>query len=127
VNAEGFGYAHTMSPPRHPAPPRQPVDRDSAIEQRWTARWEPWCVIQSKREADPANALSQLKVIHRSRCVNSLNAGLAWTTILRSEIDSPLNGEVWFNAMLRLSVDRRRSRMGRQKGKRKKYDKGKVE
>jgi|ERR1700680_292958 len=108
--------AHTMDPPRIPHPPRQPVDRDSAIAGRWETRWLPWCAIQSKRDPDPANALAQLKVTHRSRSVNCLNAGLAWTAILRSEIDSPLNGEVWFNAMLRLSVERRRSRMGRRKG-----------
>jgi hypothetical protein len=127
VNAEGLGYAHTMSPPRHPASPRQPVDRDSAISQRWETRWLPWCAIAAKRDADPANALAQLKVTHRSRCVNCMNAGLAWTTILRSEIDSPLNGEVWFNAMLRLSVERRRSRMGRRKGYSKNKKKGKVD
>lgn len=111
----GLGYAHAM--PSFPASVRQPKDRESAISQRWESRWCAWVAMASKLEEDPAAAFSRMKITHHSRCAAALNAGLAWTTILRSEIDSPLEGEVWFNAMLRLSVERRRARMGRQKGR----------
>ena len=116
---EGTPYlqAHTMDPPRFPASPRQPRHRDAAIALRWESRWSAWAAMASKLENDPAAAFSRMKITHHSRCAAALNAGLAWTTILRSEIDSPLEGEVWFNAMLRLSIERRRSRMGRQKGR----------
>ncbi len=81
--------------------------------------------ISSKHELDPSAALAQFKIVHHSRCVAALNAGLAWTTILSSEIDCPINSNLVFDAMLRLSVERRRSRMNRRKGYGKKYDKRK--
>src|SRR5260370_20398363 len=120
MTAEGIGYAHTMDPPRSP---RQPKDRESAIRERWTTRWGPWCAIDSKNDANPASHFAIFRQVHYSRCVIALNAGLAWTTILRSEIDCPLNSSRVFDAMLRLSVERRRSRMNRRKGYGKKYDK----
>jgi hypothetical protein len=112
----GIGYAHTMDPPRSP---RQPCDIFSAVSRRWTTRWEPAAAAASKQSSDPAALFAKLKIIHHSRCAAALNAGLPWVTILTSDIDSPLEGEVWFNAMLQLSIERRRSRMGRVKGQKK--------
>jgi len=120
MTTEGIGYAHTMDPPRSP---RQPKDRKGAISERWTTRWEPWAAAASKVHLDPAGRFSIFKNTHDMRCITALNAGLAWTTILRSEIDCPINSDSVFSAMLRLSVERRRSRMNRRKGYGKKYDK----
>jgi len=67
--------------------------------------------MRSKSDADPVSRFAIFRETHHSRCADALNAGLPWLTILRSEIDSPFEGNVGFNAMLRLSVERRRTRI----------------
>jgi len=111
----GIGYCHAM-----PAAPRQPR-RAKTIAYRWVTYWEPRCVVQSKREDDPVEAFARLKEAFTRRLNKLLATGIAWTSILRNDLDSPLATGTEFDRALCLAIERRRCRMNRRKGEGKKY------
>jgi hypothetical protein len=119
----GIGYAHAM--PRHPhpglAPARQPK-KQSTIQLRWESYWAPQCIVWAKREAaDPADQFHIYMESYIRRVRHLINAGIAWTVITKSNLDSPLQMGTEFDRRLSLAIERRRCRMNRVKGEGKKY------
>lgn len=111
------GYAHTMSPPRQPK-------KSTTVLLRWTTYWEPQCMLASKHAHDPADAFRIYRESYDRRVHTLFRAGIPWQSILRSDLDSPLQSGLEFDRTLCLAIARRESRMGRQKGaKRAKYGK----
>jgi hypothetical protein len=108
-----MGYAHA-------APPPVPEKQSRWIESRWL-EWAPWCTIAARRSDDPSGALYALRVTHRSRLISLLSARVAWDTIRKHHLDNPTDTTELFEFQLRAAVERRRTRMGRVKGKGKKY------
>lgn len=115
----GLGYAHAMPP--SPAPPRQPR-KEATILLRWRSRWEAPSLVSSKLAADPPEEFSLYKLRYRRHIDTLLRAGIAWTSITRGDLDSPLQNGVEFDRALCLAIERRRSNMGRAK----KIKKGKI-
>jgi hypothetical protein len=79
--------------------------------------------MQARRESsDPANALYQFRTLHRERLTRLLRSGIRLGIIKKHNLDDPVMGENLFEFSLRATMERRRTRMGRVKGKGKKYD-----
>lgn len=114
---DGIGYAHAMSG----APPRQPK-KESTILLRWTSHWEPQCMLASRHAHDPADAFRIYRESYDRRIHTLFRAGIPWQTILKGDLDSPLQSGLEFDRALCLAIARRESRMGRRKG----ISKGKV-
>lgn len=114
--APGIGYAHTM-----PSSARQP--RTAAIvTERWERKWLAPCSAASKLADDPILEFGILRHRYHLRIGQLFRAEIAWTTILRGDLDSPLTDANDFTHSLALAIERRRSRMNRVKGrKREKY------
>ena len=106
------GLAHAAPPLHH--------RREQVIAARWT-EWTPWATMESRRHSDPASIMFVLKTTHRSRLMSLLDARIPWPTIRRNRLDDPtMTGEA-FEFQLRAAKMRRAVRMGRVKGKGKKY------
>lgn len=97
---------------------KAPLKRELAI----AARWEellPWCLMDARKTSDPANTLFMFKQRHHARCIELFCNRIPWATVRRHSLDDPRHCEAYFKSELTESVERRRSRMGRTKGKRK--------
>lgn len=107
----GISYAHTTSAPGDA----------SRIAARWTGYWEPLCVLQSKREDDPAAAFRVLRDAFTRRIRSLLSANITWTVIRASNLDDPRVLGTEFDRSLCLAIERRRCRIGwsRKKGAKK--------
>lgn len=92
------------------------------VDRRWD-HWRPLAALISSQchIADPAEAFAHLRVRHRSRVTDILNSGIAWVVLCRQGLDNPMVPDAQFESSLRLAIERRRSRLGRVKGKGKKY------
>ena len=92
------------------------------VDRRWD-HWSPLAVLAawSPQIADPANEFARFRVRHRSRVTDILNSGIAWVVLCRQGLDNPMVPDAQFESSLRLAIERRRSRLGRVKGKGKKY------
>jgi hypothetical protein len=107
------GLAHTQSPTvaRH-------------HEERISARWEWWkpaAITAARETTDPAAQFRVLQEFHRERLRALLGVSVSWASILRNNLDDPrLDGDKW-RAIYLAAIERRRSRLGRVKGKGKKY------
>lgn len=88
---------------------------------RWQRYWEPRCAIESKRTYDPTETFSLMKLTFKRRVDTLLRARIRWSVITREGLDSPLLLGIEFDRALSLAIERRRCRMGRQKGAGKKY------
>lgn len=117
----GIGYAHAMSPPRTRTPSRE----STAIAFRWISYWEPICVLQSHRAIDPAADFRILRDAFTRRIRALLAANISWSVIRAGDLDDPRGAGVEFDRSLCLAIQRRRDRLGRTKGKGKKYANGK--
>lgn len=98
-----------------------PLLTNDRIARRWLEHWSPLCAIESKKDYDPATIFGELRFRHLLRSRRLLSAHIAWTSILRNNLDSPLTLGVEFDRLLCLAIERRRSRLGRKKGEGKKY------
>jgi hypothetical protein len=114
-HATGLAYAHAMNL-RLPVP-IQPK-KAATVRLRWESVWSPRALIASKRESDdPADAFCEYHHAYNRRVRVLLSAGIAWSTITRSDLDSPLQSGTEFDRALCLAIERRRCRMHRIKGK----------
>lgn len=107
---DGIGYAHAA-----PLGTRRVV-------LRWTTYWEPRCAIESKRYDDSAAHFHGLKLCYKRRIDTLKRARIGWPAVRAGNLDSPLALGIEFDRALSLAIERRRCRMGRQKGAGKKYD-----
>jgi hypothetical protein len=105
----------------HAAPPLHHL-REQHFARRWQ-EWLPWATIESRKHSDPASQLYILKQRHRSRLLALLDARIGWPAIERNRLDSPVMDDAAFEFQLRCAKARRDCRMGRVKGKGKKYAK----
>jgi hypothetical protein len=111
MNAEALGFVPALSI-RTPRQPRQ----QSTIDHRWESYWLARAAASSKLSDDPADAFHRLHSTYLRRIDHLLTAGIAWTTILRGDLDSPLRIGPDFDRILSLAIVRRNSRMNRTKG-----------
>jgi len=88
---------------------------------RWLRYWEPRCVVESRDSDDPSTRFYELKLTYKRRVDTLLSAGIAWSSITSGYLDSPLALGIEFDRTLCLAIERRRCRLGREKGKGKKY------
>ena len=114
MNADLTCHAARQHPPRHPC-------KQSTIDVRWHKAWEPWAAINSHLADDPAAQFACFKAIHAHRVVALFRVGISWRAILASDLDSPMPSSDEFTADLTLAIKRRKARIGRVKGKGKKY------
>jgi hypothetical protein len=115
---DGIGYAHAMGL-HMPIPPRQPR-KLATIKLRWDEFWSPQCILAAKREDDPADAFCNFHIAYRRRMDKLLSANMDWRSIVRGDLDSPLQSGTEFDRMLCLAIERRRRTLGREKNKRSK-------
>ena len=113
MNSDAIGYAHSMLSPR--ATPPTPLILD-----RWNRIWLAPCAAESKKADDPADEFATLRLRHQIRVQRLVVAGIPWETIVAGNLDSPLRHPSDFDRSLCLALERRRSRIGRIKGKIKK-------
>lgn len=104
--------------PQHP--PRRPCHQ-STIDARWRTRWEPWAALNSHLAADPVKQRAEFKSIFIQRIDALWRMGISWRAILAGDLDSPMLTAEQFAADIALAIERRKARIGRQKGKGKKY------
>lgn len=91
-----------------------------SVEKRWKS-YEPWCAIESRKHPDPAARLYELKQLHAKRLHTLFARKIDWTVIRRYQLDCPTMTDAGFDVALAAAVERRRARLGRAKGKSKKY------
>lgn len=89
---------------------------------RWTTYWEPRVVVEAKTHYDIVNGFHILKLAYKRRVDTLLRVRIAWSSIVRNNLDSPFLLGIEFDRALSLAIERRRCRLGREKGKGKKYD-----
>jgi hypothetical protein len=106
----GIGYAHAA-----------PLSSRRVIL-RWQRYWEPRCVVEAKRRDDATDSFYNLKLAYKRRIDTLLRAKIRWSVITANALDSPLALGTEFDRNLALAIERRRCRLGREKGKGKKYD-----
>jgi hypothetical protein len=104
--------------PQHP--PRRPCHQ-STIDARWRKRWEPWAALNSHLADDPVKQRAEFKSIFTQRIDALWRMGISWRAILAGDLDSPMPDSEQFTATLTLAIERRKVRIGRVKGKGKKY------
>lgn len=96
-----LGLAHTMRVFHH----RQ----EATIDSRWL-EWLPYSTQYARRYQDPAAVLYKLKITHRSRLVDLLNAKISWRVIRRHRLDNPTNPIDYFQRTIREAAERKRTR-----------------
>lgn len=99
-------------------PPGSKLSRDptTAIAQRWEW-WLPVVTIAAHRSLNSTELVAIMREKHSDRCYQLLNAGIRWTTIRKRKYDDPRPTDAIFEATFALAVERRRCRLGWQKGK----------
>jgi hypothetical protein len=90
---------------------------------RWQRYWEPRCVVASRRadDMDAVDAFHDFKLAYKRRIDTLLRAKIRWSVITANALDSPLALGTEFDRNLALAIERRRCRLGREKGKGRKY------
>lgn len=83
---------------------------------RWQRYWEPRCVIASRHADDPSATFHELKLAFKRRVDTLLRACIRWSVITGSDLDCPFQMGVEFDRNLALAIERRRCRLGREKG-----------
>jgi hypothetical protein len=105
---DGFlGLAHSL-----PAPVPHAV-------YRWTSIWEPKIILSAKqRREDDLAPRAHHRAVYYSRIRALLLAHVSWKAIEAGELDDPRIDSDQFQKMFQLAVERRRARLGRERGKR---------
>jgi hypothetical protein len=106
---KGVGFAHAMHPPYAPRKP-------STLLLHWTQYWEPQCTLAARHTHDFSYSMRTYRESYDRRTATLLRAGIPWTTVLRQDLDSPLQSGAEFDRALTLAIVRRASRIGRVKG-----------
>jgi len=109
ATAKGIGYAHSA-----PLGTRRVV-------LRWQRYWEPRSVVASRHADDPSTRFYELKLAFKRRVDTLLRARIRWSIITGSDLDCPFQLGTEFDRNLALAIERRRCRLGREKGRGKKY------
>jgi len=98
--------------------PREPDAR--IIAHRWAAL-EPFVLITARRAMDPAAAFAFFKERHAEYFTKLRRAEVSPDVIIRHSLDDPVIPPMQFEWLLTQAVERRRTRLGRIKGRGKKY------
>jgi hypothetical protein len=94
--------------------PREPDAR--VIAHRW-AVIQPFVLIAARKSTDPADAFAFYKARHAEYLTRLRRALISPEVIVKHSLDDPTNPPLYFEKLLAEAVERRRSRMGRVKGR----------